>query len=58
MELDFHYTVPTTKTFAEAVEAVHAKAVEKGLRVQHVHEVHKTLAEKGFASDPYSIVEV
>lgn len=56
MELD--YTVTSAKPHAEVVAAVQAKSVEKGFRVQHVHEVHNTLAEKGFVLEPYSIVEI
>jgi uncharacterized protein (DUF302 family) len=58
MVQDFQYTVPTTLSFADAVEAVKAKTVEKGFRVLYVHEIDKTLAEKGFDSEPYSIIEV
>jgi uncharacterized protein (DUF302 family) len=52
------YTVETQKAYAEAIEAVQAKAVEKGFRVLHTHDVSGTLAEKGFEREPISIVEV
>lgn len=56
--MEFGYTVKTSKPFAAAVEAVQAKTAEKGFKVQHVHDVQKTLAEKGFQRDPFSIVEI
>ena len=46
------YTVETTKEFAEAVRAVEQKAVEKGFRVLHTHDIATTLAEKGFPREP------
>lgn len=58
MEADFQYTVPTEKSYEAALEAVQAEAVAKGFRVQHVHDVQKTLADKGLDSEPYAIVEV
>ena len=56
MELD--YTVPTAKSFDEAVEAVVHAAGVHGFRVQFVHDVAKTLAEKGFDREPVTIVEM
>ena len=56
MELD--YTVPTAKSFNEAVEAVVDAAGVHGFRVQFVHDVAKTLAEKGFDRSPVTIVEM
>jgi uncharacterized protein (DUF302 family) len=56
MELD--YTVSTSKTYDEAVSAVTERAEANGFRVQFVHDVAATLAEKGFAREPVTIIEV
>jgi len=56
MELD--YTVPTAKSFDDAVAAVIDLTAAHGFRVQFVHDVQETLAEKGFARDPLTIVEM
>jgi uncharacterized protein (DUF302 family) len=56
MELD--YTVPTAKSHAKAVAAVVELTAAHGFRVQFVHDVQATLAEKGFARDPLTIVEM
>lgn len=56
MELD--YTVSTCKSNADAVAAVIASTEAHGFRVQFVHDVAATLAEKGFDREPVTIVEV
>jgi uncharacterized protein (DUF302 family) len=56
MELD--YTVVTPKSHAQAVEAVVDRTTAHGFRVQFVHDVQATLAEKGFAREPLTIVEM
>jgi uncharacterized protein (DUF302 family) len=56
MELD--YTVSTAKSHAEAVAAVIELTAAHGFRVQFVHDVQETLAEKGFVRDPLTIVEM
>ncbi len=56
--LDFIYQVDTGKSFDAAVDAVQAKAVEKGFRVLGVHDVQATLADKGFQHEPMKIIEV
>ncbi len=55
---DFAYWVRTARPVAEAVAAVEAKAVEKGLRVLGRHDVDTLLREKGFERGPMHIVEV
>ena len=50
--MDLDYTVPTTKTYDEAVKAVQDKAAENGFRVQFTNDVAATLAERGFAREP------
>jgi len=52
------YTVPTEKTFDGAVAAVQERAAANGFRVQFVHDVAATLAEKGFPREPVTIVEM
>lgn len=54
----FEYTVESSKSFDEAVQAVETKTAEKGFRVLHTHDVTETLAEKGFVREPLKIVEV
>jgi uncharacterized protein (DUF302 family) len=56
VELD--YTVTTEKPYDEAVQAVVDSAAAHGFRVQFVHDVRETLAEKGFAREPVTIVEM
>ncbi len=55
--MEFDYTIITTKTFDEAVLNVQDEIVKAGLRVLYVHDVQKTLAEKGFQREPFKIVE-
>jgi uncharacterized protein (DUF302 family) len=52
------YTVSTKKPYAEAVAAVQEAAVAHSFRVQFVHDVRATLAEKGFDREPVTIVEM
>ncbi len=56
MQID--YTLPTDKTYAEAIKAVEDAAASHGFRVQFVHDVAATLAEKGFDREPVTIVEM
>lgn len=56
MQIDF--TLPTDKTYTEAVQAVIDAAATHGFRVQFVHDVAETLAEKGFDREPLTIVEM
>ncbi len=55
---DFVYQVTSDKSFDDAVSAVQAQTQANGFRVQHVHDVQATLAEKGFERGPLKIVEV
>jgi uncharacterized protein (DUF302 family) len=54
----FDYTVPTLKTFDQAVEAVLARTKEQGFGVLHVHDVQATLAGKGLVRGPLKIIEI
>jgi len=56
MELD--YTVSTDKTLDEAVGAVTERTAAHGFKVQFVHDVAATLAEKGFVREPVTIIEM
>src|SRR3989344_2081547 len=53
----FDYTITTAKNFDEAVQSAQDEIVKAGMRVLHVHDVQKTLAEKGFERDSFKIIE-
>ncbi|MBI5621646.1 DUF302 domain-containing protein [Candidatus Falkowbacteria bacterium] len=55
--MEFDYTTTTTKTFYEAVQSVQDAIAKAGMRVLHIHDVQKTLAEKNFTREPFNIVE-
>ena len=55
--MEFDYTTITTKTFDEAVQNIQDEIAKAGLRVLYVHDVQKTLAEKGFEREPFKIIE-
>ncbi|MDO8469939.1 MAG: DUF302 domain-containing protein [bacterium] len=55
--MEFDYTITTAKTFAETVQDVQDEIAKIGMRVLYVHDVQKTLAEKGFEREPFKIVE-
>src|SRR3990170_7598357 len=55
--MEFDYTMETVKSFDSAVQSVEGKIAEAGMRVLHIHDVQKTLAEKGFERDPFKIIE-
>ena len=55
--MEFDYTTTTTKTFDATVQNVQDEIVKAGMRVLYVHDVKKTLAEKGFAREPLKIIE-
>lgn len=55
--MGFDYTITTTKTFNETVQSVQDEITKAGMRVLYVHDVQKTLVEKGFAREPFKIVE-
>ena len=55
MECD--YTTTTIKTFDETVQSVQDEITKAGMRVLYVHDVQKTLTEKGFEREPFKIVE-
>lgn len=56
MQID--YTVPTTKSYADAVDAVKATAALHSFRVSFVHDIAETLRERGFEREPLAIIEI
>lgn len=55
--MDFDYTQITSKNFDLAVKSVEEEIAKTGMRVLHIHDVQKTLTEKGFKRDSFKIVE-
>ena len=55
--MEFDYTITTTKTFDAAVQRVQDEIIKAGMRVLYIHDVQKTLSEKGFEREPFKIVE-
>ena len=55
--MEFDYTKTTTKSFDEAVQGVQNEIAKAGMRVLYVHDVQKTLGEKGFKREPFKIIE-
>jgi len=55
--MEFDYTITTTKAFDKAVQVVQDEIVKVGMRVLYIHDVQKTLGEKGFEREPFKIIE-
>ncbi len=55
--MEFDYTITTAKTFDEAVLSVQDEIAKVNMRVLYVHDVQKTLVEKGFEREPFKIIE-
>ena len=55
--MEFDYTVTTTKDFNSAVQSIQDEIVKASMRVLYIHDVQKTLGEKGFQRDPFKIIE-
>ena len=55
--MEFNYTITTTRTFDEAVKKTQEEIDKAGMRVLYVHDVQKTLGEKGFLREPFKIIE-
>jgi len=55
--MEFDYTIITTKTFDDTVQSVQDEIAKAEMRVLYIHDVQKTLAEKGFQREPFKIVE-
>ena len=56
--MQLEYTAVASKSFDEAVRAVQHAAAAHSFRVQAIHDVTATLAERGFEREPLTIVEV
>lgn len=52
------YSLSTSKPFADVVATLEDKVAEHKFRVLAVHDVQKTLAEKGLTRGPLKIIEV
>ena len=50
------YVVESGRSFDELVEDVQKKIAENGFRVLYVHDVQKTLQDKGFTFPGYTII--
>lgn len=55
--MDFDHTITTNKDFDSAVKNVQEEIVKAGMKVLTIHDVRKTLAEKGFEREPFKIIE-
>jgi len=55
--MEFDYTIITTKTFDDTFQSVQDEIAKAEMRVLYIHDVQKTLAEKGFQREPFKIVE-
>jgi len=55
--MEFDYTVATAKHFEDAVKSIEGEIATAGMRVLHIHDVQKTLSEKGFSKEPFKIIE-
>ena len=55
--MEFDYTTTTTKTFDVVMQNVQDEINKAGMRVLYVHDVQQTLSEKGFAREPFKIIE-
>ncbi|MDO8569429.1 MAG: DUF302 domain-containing protein [bacterium] len=55
--MEFDYTIITAKTFDETVQSVQDEIAKASMRVLYVHDVQKTLNEKGFVREPFKIIE-
>ncbi|OGJ02398.1 hypothetical protein A3G53_00815 [Candidatus Nomurabacteria bacterium RIFCSPLOWO2_12_FULL_44_11] len=55
--MEFDYTIITLKSFDEVVQNVQDEIAKAGMRVLYIHDVQKTLSEKGFKREPFMIIE-
>ena len=55
--MEFDYTITTEKDFDSAVSVVQEETAKAGFRVLYIHDVQKTLDEKGFKIEPMKIIE-
>ena len=55
--MEFDYTTITKQTFDKAVQNVQDEIIKANMRILYIHDVQKTLNEKGFEREPFKIVE-
>ena len=55
--MEFDYTTTTAKNFDAAVQSIQDEIAKAGMRVLYIHDVQKTLAEKGFEREKFKIIE-
>ena len=55
--MEFTYTKTTTKIFDVAVKSVEEEIAKANMGVLYIHDVQKTLEEKGFKRDSFKIIE-
>lgn len=55
--MEFDYTITSEKNFDEAVRSIEEEIPKAGMRVLYIHDVQKTLDEKGFKREPFKIIE-
>jgi len=55
--MEFDYTITTKKDFDSTVLSIQEEIAKTGFRVLYVHDVQKTLDEKGFKIEPMKIIE-
>ncbi len=56
--MNLAYTAESSRSFDELVDDVQKKIAENGFRVLYVHDVQKTLQDKGFTFPGYKIIEL
>lgn len=56
--MDMDVTIPSAKSFDETVGALQQEIAAANFKVQAVHDVSATLAEKGFERERVTIVEM
>lgn len=55
--MKFDYTTTTQKSFDVVVSSLEEEIAKAGFRVLYIHNVQKTLSEKGFDIAPMKIIE-
>ncbi|MBI4235597.1 DUF302 domain-containing protein [Candidatus Peregrinibacteria bacterium] len=55
--MEFDFTTTTNKAFDETVADVENEIAKADMRVLYIHDVQKSLNEKGFDMGPFKIVE-
>jgi len=56
--IELAYTAESNRGFDELVDDLQKKIAENGFRVLYVHDVQKTLQDKGFTFSGYKIIEL